>query len=237
MVPAEGSHSRSSHHHSHSSSRRDDSHSSSRDSSRDSDRTIRAPGNSTRSSSSNSKAVVHFANDSLDLHRTRSGSGSSRALATRSGGDSSVSRSSHSTRDASSTRGPGFETRLEKLEAKSSGGKSSSSRGAGFETRLAKLEKGSEKVGTRSKSSSSGPGNATLLRKVDNMQEQMANMKLDAHMKELQDKDDKLWDAERKLRRAEDRLDFERAAARPVRPVYHLLQCTCDLCRSYRQYY
>ena len=115
-----------------------------------------------------------------------------------------------------------------------SGSSSAQRSGPGFETRLAKLENGNNGV-SRSQStragSSSGPGNQTLLRKVDQMQAQMNNMKLEAHNKEVEAKNEKIRDTEDRLRKAEDKLE------RAERPVYlvnnHIPYCTCYYCRGY----
>ncbi|KAG6993968.1 hypothetical protein G7Y79_00049g085280 [Physcia stellaris] len=126
-------------------------------------------------------------------------------------------------------RGAGFETRLERLESKqgtvsrSQSTRASSSSGPGFETRLQQLEKPKQTENTKSENTKA------LEKKLESMQAQMNQMKLDSHKKELQAKDDK-------IREVQKELDAERAkdkSAPIYAPVYvrrHGLYCTCYLC-------
>ena len=209
----------------------------------DLDRTKRASGTNTQSSSSRrAESYGISARDSLDLDRTVRASGkstqfsSSRALVPEGYDFDTRSRGSQSTRTSSSTYRPGFETRLARLENGSeSGSRTSSSRTSsssyrpGFETRLARLENGND-GSSRSRStrtgSSSGPGNQTLMRKVDQLQEKMEDMKFNAYVKEVEAKNEKIKETESRLRRAEDRLDRE---GRKV-TLLHLSNCTCSFC-------
>ena len=209
----------------------------------DLDRTKKSSGKTTQSSSSRrAESYGINARDSLDLDRTIRASGtefsSSRALVPEGYDFDSRSRRTHdshgasqSTRKSSSTNRPGFETRLARLENGGDSGSrtSSSSHRPGFETRLARLENGND-GGSRSRStrtgSSSGPGNQTLMRKVDKLQEKMEDMRFNNYVKELQAKNEKIKDTESRLQRAEERLDRE---GRKV-TVYHLSSCTCPSC-------
>ena len=130
-------------------------------------------------------------------------------------------------------RGAGFETRLERLESqqgtlsRSQFTRAASSSGPGFETRLQQLEKPKQSENTKAVEKSENT--KALEKKLESMQDQMNQMKLDSHKKELQAKDDKIREVQREL-------DAERAKDKSA-PIYapvfvrrHGLYCSCYLC-------